>query len=112
MPVYPCLLGLNFDPDNLPDVLPAWNDNVLDGNYVRTAQAIHVEKYIDRFGGPVLVVHGDADEAVPAVHGINAAKRYRNSELVVIPGDDHCYAFHLDRVTEAVRDWALKQKEA
>ena len=106
------LLGLDFDPENIPEVLPAWKDNVLDGNYVRVAQTIRVEEYIDRYDGPVLVVHGDNDGAVPVVHGINAAKRYKNSELAIIPGDDHCYAFHLNQVVKAVKDWALKQKEA
>jgi len=106
------LLGLKFDPEEIPEVLPAWNNNVLDGNYVRVAQAIRVEEYIDRYDGPVLVVHGDKDGAVPVEHGINAARRYRNGEIAVIPGDDHCYAFHLDQVTEVVKDWALKQKQA
>ncbi len=106
-----CLLGQSFDPENIPEVLSAWNGNVLDGNYIRVAQAIRVEDYIDRYAGPVLVIHGDNDGAVPVKHGINAAKRYRNAELVIIPGDDHCYAYHLDQVTKAVKDWALKQKE-
>ena len=106
------LLGLDFDPENIPEVLPAWNNNVLEGNYVRVAQAIRVEEYIDRYEGPVLVIHGDNDGAVPVEYGIRAAKRYRNSELVIIPGDDHCYALHLDQVMKAVKDWALKQKDA
>ena len=107
-----CLLGQDFDPEKIPEVLPAWNGNVLDGNYIRVAQAIRVEEYIDRYDGPVLVVHGDNDGAVPAEYGIRAAKRYRNGELVLIPGDDHCYAFHLDQVAEAVKNWAIRQKES
>ncbi|MBP5726766.1 MAG: alpha/beta fold hydrolase, partial [Clostridia bacterium] len=55
------LLGQVFDPDHIPDVLPAWGDRGLKGNYVRVAQTIHVEEAIDRFTGPVLIVHGDAD---------------------------------------------------
>ena len=38
-----------------------------------------------------------------------AAKRFKNAELVIIPGDDHCYNFHLDQVVEAIRNWMLKQ---
>ncbi|MBR0514927.1 MAG: alpha/beta fold hydrolase [Clostridia bacterium] len=106
------LLGLDFDPVHIPDELPAWNNNVLDGNYVRAAQTIHVEEYIDRYDGPVLIVHGDNDGAVPVEYGIKAAERYQNSKLVVIPGDDHCYAFHLDQVVKAVKDWAVEQKKA
>lgn len=99
------LLGLNFDPEHIPEVLPAWGDRGLGGNYVRVAQTIHVEEAIDRYSGPVLLVHGDADETVPTEYGIEAAKRYRNCKLVLIPGDTHCFDHHLEMVTEAVADW-------
>ncbi len=106
------LLGERFDPENPPETLPAWGGNVLDDNYIRVAQAIHVEEYIDRYAGPVLVVHGDKDGAVPVEVGIQAAKRYRNCTLSVIPGDDHCYAYHLDQVVKAVTDWMKERKNA
>lgn len=99
------LLGRHFDPDHIPDVLPAWGDRGLSGNYVRVAQTIRVEEAIDRFDGPVLIVHGDRDEAVPVEYGIRAAERYRNGKLVIIPGDTHCYDHHLDQVLDAVKDW-------
>ena len=99
------LLGQNFDPDHIPDVLPAWGDRGLSGNYVRVAQTIHVEEAIDRYTGPVLIVHGDQDEAVPVEYGIQAANRYQNCKLVLIPGDTHCYDHHLDQVLDAVRGW-------
>ena len=98
------LLGLSFDPDHIPEVLNAW-DRGLDGNYARVAQTIHVEEAIARYDGPVLIVHGDADEAVPVRYGIEAAKAYKHGELVLIEGDDHCYGKHLDQVVEAVKDW-------
>lgn len=99
------LLGQSFDPDAIPDVLGAWDDRQLEGNYARVAQTIHVEEAIARYDGPVLIVHGDADEAVPVQYGIDAAKAYRNAKLVLIPGDDHCYNNHLDQVVDAVKAW-------
>ena len=78
------LLGQDFDPDNIPDVLPAWGDRGLGGNYVRVAQTIHVEDAIDRYTGPVLIVHGDEDEAVPVEYGIRAAERYRDCTAMII----------------------------
>ena len=103
------LLGLDFDPDRVPDTLPAWGGRTLDGNYARIAQTIHVEEYIDRYTGPVLIVHGDADGAVPVRYGVEAAKRYRNSRLVRIPGDGHCYELHLEQMTDAVKQWMTEQ---
>ncbi len=103
------LLGLDFDPDHIPEVLPAWGNRGLKGNYVRVAQTIHVEEAIDRYTGPVLIVHGDQDEAVPVEYGIRAAERYQNGRLKLIPGDTHCYDRHLDQVLTAVREWMLEQ---
>ena len=101
---------MEFDPDNLPDEMPLKDgDLTLGGNYARVAQTIHVEDAIDRYKGPVLLVHGGDDDVVPVSCSIEAAKRYRHAELVMIPGDDHCYNFHLDQVVEAIRKWMLKQ---
>ena len=103
------LLGERFDPDHIPEVLHGWDGLELDGNYARVAQTIRVEDAIDRYRGPVLIVHGDADEAVPVAYGIRAAEAYANAKLVLLPGDDHCYARHLDAVVAAVQDW-LQQR--
>ncbi len=102
------LLGQRFDPDRIPDVLTGFDGRALDGNYVRVAQTIHVEEAIARYDGPVLIVHGDEDEAVPVRYGIDAAAAYKNGALALIPGDDHCYDFHLDQAVEAVRAWMLQ----
>ena len=102
------LLGLHFDPDHIPDELEAWDGRKLGGNYARVAQTVHVEEAIARYHSPVLLVHGDADEAVPVEESIRAAKLYENAKLVVIPGDSHCYDHHLDQVLEAIREWMTK----
>lgn len=104
------LLGVTFDPEHVPEALMSWDGRTLGGNYVRVAQTIRVEDAIDRFKKPVLLVHGDADEAVPVEVGIEAAKRYADCKLVLIPGDTHCYDHHLEQVTDAVQAW-LKEME-
>lgn len=102
------LLGLQFDPDRLPDELDSWDGRKLDSNYVRVAQSIDVDSAIRRYTGPVLIVHGDDDEAVPFEYGKRAAEAYADATLAVIPGDDHCYTRHLDQVVEAVKEWLRK----
>ena len=104
------LLGQHFDPDRIPDIIFRTEDGKkLGGNYARAAQTIHVEEAIDRYDGPVLIVHGDADEAVPVEVGIEAAKRYKNCKLVLIPDDTHCYDNHLDQAVDAVKQWMLER---
>ena len=102
------ILGMSFDPDHIPDEL-CYGDNRLGGNYARVAQTIRVEDAIDRYDGPVLIVHGDADEAVPVEVGIDAANRYKNGTLVLIPRDTHCYDHHLDQVVSAVKAWMAER---
>ncbi len=102
------LLGLSFDPEQIPDKLAAWDNRVLSGNYVRVAQTIHVEEAIDRFRKPVLLIHGDADEAVPYHYSQEAVKRYADAKLVTIHGDTHCYDNHLDLVLAALQEFMRK----
>ena len=99
------LLGRSFDPEHIPDAFYIDDEHTLGGNYVRVAQTIRVEDAIDRYPGPVLIVHGTGDQSVPVQVGIDAANRYRNARLSLIHGDSHCFDFHLDQMLAAVRDW-------
>ncbi len=101
------LLGMKFDPDHIPDEIAIHDGRTLGGNYARVAQTIYVDQAIKAFHGPVLLVHGDADEAVPVQYGIDAANAYENAKLVLIPGDTLCLDYHLDMAVDAVRDWML-----
>ena len=104
------LLGIPFDPNNIPEEYPLEGKGlVLGGNHVRVAQMINVDDYIARYNGPVLLVHGDADTSVPVSCSIEASKKYKNAELVLIPEDTHCYDYHLELVTDAVKNWMQKQ---
>lgn len=98
------MVGIQFDPNHVPDSISCWGRE-LDGNYIRTAQMISAEDAIERFNGPVLVVHGDADESVPVDVGIDVARQYKQGGIVVIPGDDHGFGKHLDQMTETVSEW-------
>ena len=103
-------LGVPFDPAHVPDML-GQGDFQLSGNYIRVAQTIHPEEEIARFPKPVLIVQGDQDEAVPLSYAKRAAELYRQAELVIIPGDDHCYTRHLEMVTDAIKDFLLRMEK-
>ncbi len=105
------LLGQDFDPDHIPDVLPAWGDRGLGGNYVRVAQTIHVEDEIARYEGPVYIVHGDADDVVPYSYAEKAKELYKNATLVPIHGDDHCFTRHLDQMSDAIRKFFKDERK-
>lgn len=98
------LLGIPYDPEHIPELLEA-GPLKLNGNYIRVAQTIHVEDEIARYRKPVLIVQGDADEAVPLDYAKKAAELYANAKLVIVPGDTHCFDHHLELMTEAVKEF-------
>ena len=116
------LLGMHFDPKHIPNQIFLGDPDLAErdpefakryticGDYLRVAQTLHVHEAINRFAGPVLLVHGDADESVPVHYSIDAAERYANARLVIVEGDSHCYDFHLDKVTAAVKDFLVEQR--
>ncbi len=102
------VLGTSFDPKHIPEKVSS-GDWELSGDYIRVAQTIHVEDEIERYEGPVLIVHGDDDEAVPYEYGKKAAELYKNGRLVTIHGDDHCYTRHLSEMADAVRNFFMEE---
>ncbi len=99
-----------FDPDHVPDEVDV-GYYFLDGDYFRCAQLIHPEDAVRRYPGPVLIVHGEADEAIPISWGRDTAALYRNCRLAVIPDDLHCYDRHVDLMAEAIRSFLLDLKQ-
>lgn len=96
-----------FDPDHIPDELQVDDVKKVRGDYIRAAQMLDTDWAISHYKNPVLIVHGDEDEAVPVEYARKAAAKYSNAKLVIIPGDDHCYNRHLDQVTDAVREFLI-----
>lgn len=105
------MLGMKFDPETIPEDIPMFGGRTLGGNYVRVAQMLPVAQSIRRFRKPVLIVHGDADEAVPVQFAIDAAKQYENCTLKIIHGDTHCYDHHLDQVCETIVEFLMEQEK-
>ena len=105
------LLGVAFDPGNIPAELDAGKSLTIGENYIRAAQLIDVDLAIARYDGPVLIVHGTGDQSVPYHYSEEAAAKYAHARLVPIPGDTHCYDLHLDQVTEAVGAFLWEMKD-
>ena len=102
------LLGVRIDPAHIPETVYANPEKSISGNYVRAAQMLDLDWAVSNYGKPVLIVHGDEDEAIPVRYSEEAAAKYSDAELVIVRGDDHCYNYHLDQVLDAVRSFMLK----
>ena len=81
------MLGYTFDPLRIPDEIDIIKGLTLSGNYIRVAQTVYPENAVDRFPGPVLLIHGDADDTVPLDDIREMAGRYRNCSLQVMHGE-------------------------
>ncbi len=99
------LLGMEFDPHHIPDLLEREDGLALNGNYLRAAQCLYPEQQIRAFSGPVLIVHSDTDEAVPYEDSVRAQKQYADCRLVNVENDTHCFDHHMDEMECAVREF-------
>lgn len=92
-----------FDPCDIPDEVYVSDTEKVKGDYVRAAQLLDVDGAVTRYKKPVLIVHGDEDEAIPCSYARELAPKYKDSKLVIVRGEDHCYDFHLDQVLDAIK---------
>lgn len=99
------LFKVRFDPMSIPDELFVSDTEKVTADYVRAAQLIDLDDAVRRFTKPVLIVHGDEDEAIPFEYSLKLGDDYADAKVVIIRGDDHCYNSHLDQVTDAMHDF-------
>lgn len=87
------LLGRNFDPNHIPEVIDVWNHKV-GRKYLQVAAAMPMYETAAEFTGPALVIHGSKDTAVPCEFGKRYADGYKNCKWVLQPDDDHGLSRH------------------
>ena len=99
------MLGYSFDPLCIPNEINTIKGLTLSGNYIRVAQTIYVENAIDRFPGPVLLIHGDADDTVSIDDSRKATRRYQNCCLKIMHAETHHFDHFPDQMQTIIRDW-------
>ena len=105
------MLGFSFDPLRVPDAMDIFKGLTLGGNYIRVAQTLHPEDTMARFPGPVLLLHGDADDLVPPEDSREAAERYPHCQLALIPGESHHFDRFPEQMKAIIRDWLTARKD-
>lgn len=112
------MLMYSFDPENVPDRIEAvmpesvpFQMPPLGGEYARCVQKMDAFGTIASYPGPVLIVHGDCDRAVPVVNSRRAQVAYnsvkpRRCQLAEITGADHGFKdFEDTHAMELVREF-------
>ncbi len=106
------MLGYSFDPEHIPESVPVIKGLELSGNYARVAREIRVEEAMERFSGPVLILHGDEDDVVPLPETKKLSERYRCCEFCEITGETHHFDRHPDRMQQKIRTWLEQLRRA
>ena len=104
------ILGTVVDSSNLRGEFTSKDGWTLNGNYVRVARTLYPEEAMKEYKGPVLIVHGEKDQTVPIDLVREAAVYYTDCTFVSIPGDTHCYDYHLDSVVEAIKNYLIEKE--
>lgn len=82
--------GSTYDPNHIPDIVEVGGFKV-GGDYFRLAQLLPIYETAQHYGGPVLLIHGTADQVVSP----EASRKYHvilpDSELHLIDGEGHMF---------------------
>ena len=103
------MLGTSFDPEHIPDYFELEGAKI-NGDYFRVAQILHLEDFVKAYKGPVCIIHGDDDEAVPVQYAYKLQDMYSDCSLEIVHGDDHCFTRHLDVMVEKLAGFIEKVK--
>ena len=76
---------------DIPDTTRVWGVP-LGRRFFTEARAIDVYATIGRYRGPVLIVHGDKDQVVPADYSRRAQATYADAQLEMISGAGHGFS--------------------
>lgn len=85
----------------------------LEFQLLKQARAIDEVALVRALTQPVLLFHGDGDQSVPIEESDKVASEIRSPlEYVRIPGGSHRLEHHIDRMSDAIRDFAHRVADA
>ncbi len=102
--------GGHFDPWHLDQTTyEVGGAEPIGRGYIQTAMNLPIYETSAKYNGPALIVNGMADVVVPYTY----AKRYhtvlKDSEIIIIPGEDHSYNYSPEYVVDLVANWLISQ---
>lgn len=102
--------GGSFDPWHLDSSTYAVGGGKSIGrDYIQTAMTLPIYETAEKYNGPALIINGMADVVVPYTYAERYHKSLKDSDLTIIPGENHTYNYYPEYVVEMVAEW-LKEK--
>lgn len=104
-------MGATYDPWNfkgdyieLPHS-PEAGALLLGKNYVETAINLPIYETAANYDGPTLIVQGTHDQIVPYTYAERYHEKIRNSELKLVPNENHIFTKTQKETSMLVADW-------
>ncbi|MDE7420241.1 MAG: alpha/beta hydrolase [Muribaculaceae bacterium] len=102
--------GGHFDPWHLDQpTYEVGGGHSVGRPYIQTAMTLPIYETASKYAGPALIINGMADMVVPYTY----AERYHNilkdSEIIIIPGENHTYNYSTNYVVELVSNWLIQR---
>ena len=103
------MFGIKFSTFFLPPYIEIFGGYKVGRDYLKTARKLPIYETSSRYQGPVLIMHGTADNLVPYFYSERYHEIYQNSELVLLPDFDHGFTNNIATPTKIVTDFLVKQ---
>lgn len=101
--------GAKFDPWHLDQPYYELPRGLkLGRDYIQTAMTLPIYETASKYKGKALIINGMADQVVPFTYAQLYHKVLDDSELILIPGEDHSYTIAPEYAVTLVTDWLLK----
>ena len=103
------LFGKQYDVINLPAAVDIFDGLKLGANYVKTAQQLPIYETAAQYQGPAYMLHGIQDTVVPYTYSLRYQRIYFNSEVKLLPHEDHGFTKDTAGAVKLVADYFHKQ---
>lgn len=105
--------GVHFDPWHLDQPYYELPRGLKLGRaYIQSAMTLPIYETASAYKGSALIINGMADQVVPYTYAQLYNKVINNSELILIPGEDHTYTIAPNYAVKLVTDWLIKTLKA
>lgn len=103
------LFGKQYDVIHLPETVEIFDGLKLGANYVKAAQQLPIYETSAQYQGPAFMIHGIQDIVVPYTYSLRYQRIYFNSEVKLLPAEDHGFTKDTAGTIKLVADFFHKQ---
>lgn len=105
-------MGAMYDPWHAPEYVTMPSGHKLGRNFIQTAITLPIYETAQKYEGPALIIHGMDDRVVPYTYGERFHQVMKNSEIILIPGENHGFGTNLPYAVSMASEWLVKNLKA